>query len=445
MAENVLEYSRQWVRQETGWWCGPASTQTVLLARGIFVEESQLAREIGTTWNGTDFVGLIEPVLNAHLGADVYVSRYLEWDPATPEQVARLWDDIVRSIDAGFGVVANIVAPPGNWPRGVKGSVSPQYGPAGATVYHYVAIMGYDDEARAVWVADSGFPPFGYWLGFDQLATLIPPKGYACAPIAPPPPEHVPAGLTPEVLADAMGGTVSMDRYRQLFPAVVQALQACDCTTVERAAMWFAQVGHEGGGLRYMEEIRDGSAYEWRQDLGNVYPGDGPRFKGRGPIQITGRHNYTRLSEWAFQRGLCPSPTFFVDLPHELASDRYGFVGVTWYWTTARDMNSYADARDIHGATRAVNGGTNGLTDRIARWNRCLAIGAALIPEEGIMAALTPDEQRELLENTRYIRAQLAPKDPSWSDASSLGKNSAGEELTLRDGIAEMKRKAEQK
>jgi hypothetical protein len=41
--------------------------------------------------------------------------------------------------------------------------------------------MGYDDDAsnRAVWIADSGFRPFGYWISFDQFATLIPPKGYA--------------------------------------------------------------------------------------------------------------------------------------------------------------------------------------------------------------------------------------------------------------------------
>lgn len=56
--------------------------------------------------------------------------------------------------------------------------------------------------------------------------------------------------------------------------------------------------------------------------------------------------------------------------------------------------------------------------------------------EDDIMAALTPDEQRELLENTRWIKAQLGPKDPAWSDESSLGKNSKGQERTLRDGVA---------
>ena len=61
------------------------------------------------------------------------------------------------------------------------------------------------------------------------------------------------------------------------------------------------------------------------------------------------------------QQGPRPvTATFFVDNPTELASDRYGFLGVVWYWTAARNMNSYAKHADILGATKAVNGSTNG-------------------------------------------------------------------------------------
>lgn len=193
-----------------------------------------------------------------------------------------------------------------------------------------------------------------------------------------------PDGMTAETLSAAMGGSLSMNRYRELLPAFTAALRQAECTTVNRVAMWCAQVGHESSGLRYMEEIADGSAYEGRSDLGNTQPGDGRRFKGHGPIQITGRHNHTEVSKWAHSKGLVPSPTYFVDHPEALGSDEYGFLGVVWYWTIARPkLNSLADAGDVVAATRAVNGGTNGLDDRIRRWNNCRALGEALLPGTG--------------------------------------------------------------
>ncbi|MDH6279549.1 peptidoglycan DD-metalloendopeptidase family protein [Prescottella agglutinans] len=206
----------------------------------------------------------------------------------------------------------------------------------------------------------------------------------AAYPGTTPPPEPRPEpGLDAQTLARAMGNTVSAERYAALLPAFTAAMREAGCTTIERAAMWCAQLGHESGGLQWMEEIADGSAYEWRQDLGNTQSGDGRRFKGRGPIQVTGRYNYGQLSAWAHGRGLIPTPTYFVDNPAELASDRYGFLGAVWYWTVARDLNALADDRDIVGATRAINGGTNGLSDRQLRYKRCLALGAALLPTGG--------------------------------------------------------------
>lgn len=180
-------------------------------------------------------------------------------------------------------------------------------------------------------------------------------------------------------LSKAMGGIEPLARYQQLAPAFTKALTQAECNTVRRVAMFCAQVGHESLGLRYMEEIASGDEYNGRVDLGNTHPGDGPRFKGRGPIQITGRNNYTQVSQWAHRHGIVPTPTFFVDHPLKLADDEFGFVGAVWYWTVARNMNEYADKGDIVGATRAVNGGTNGLDDREARWKHCLELGKALL------------------------------------------------------------------
>ena len=181
---TVLDYDRNVVPQETYYWCGPASTQVILNSLGVKLREQDLAREIGTTVNGTDYVGMLVPVLNKYSGGK-YIARAMPHDPPLQWECDLLWSDLKASIDGGFGVVANIVAPPSNYPRGVNGSVSPRYG--GGTVFHYIALMGYDDgPQRAVWVADSGFQPQGYWISFDQLCSLIPPKGYAAYVGAPP-------------------------------------------------------------------------------------------------------------------------------------------------------------------------------------------------------------------------------------------------------------------
>jgi hypothetical protein len=179
--EVVLEYDSSIVPQETGYWCGPAATQVCLNTKGVFISEQQLANEMGTHSGGTDYIGQLETVLDSYLPGALYDTVDQPHDPMSSEDKERLWSNLVRSINSGHGVPMNWVAPPGNYPVGVKGSQSPSYG--GGTVFHYVAAMGYDDNphARAVWMADSGFNPFEYWISFDQCCTLIPPKGYVYA------------------------------------------------------------------------------------------------------------------------------------------------------------------------------------------------------------------------------------------------------------------------
>ena len=179
--EKVLAFDQSIVRQDTDYDCGPAAIQVVLNSLGINIAESDLCVEIGTTENGTDCVQMIERVLDQRLPGATYTSVNLPNDPPTQEQREALWANIVRSIDAGFGVIMNWDAPPNNYPRGVKGSVSPNY--HGDPVLHYVACMGYDSNPalRAVYIADSGFDPYVYWISFDQAASLIPPKAYAYA------------------------------------------------------------------------------------------------------------------------------------------------------------------------------------------------------------------------------------------------------------------------
>jgi hypothetical protein len=157
--------------QSTSYWCGPASTRIALSARGAAPTQQQLANELPTTTNGTDTIEYVTRTLNRRLGAGRYVTKLMPDDPPTPGQKTELWNDLVGSIDQGYALVANIVAPPTNHPPGYPNR----------TIYHYVSLIGYNPDTRQVYVADpanfSGNTL--YWLTFDQVATLIPPKGYA--------------------------------------------------------------------------------------------------------------------------------------------------------------------------------------------------------------------------------------------------------------------------
>jgi putative chitinase len=135
--------------------------------------------------------------------------------------------------------------------------------------------------------------------------------------------------------------------------------------TPSQVAMFIAQLAHESGSLRYKEEIADGSAYEGRADLGNIRPGWGVRYKGRGLIQLTGATNYKQAGEF-----------FNMDLmgePERVADDPYLSAGVAgWFWHT-RQLNRIAKANNLNAfkqVTRRINGGLNGLNDRLAYWNR---------------------------------------------------------------------------
>lgn len=205
------------------------------------------------------------------------------------------------------------------------------------------------------------------------------------------------SGLTAATLATAMGGALYLTEYEKFLPHFIEAMKAAQINTPLRAAHWCAQIGHESGGLRYMEEIADGSQYEGRADLGNTRPGDGRRYKGSGPIQLTGRHNFAKFSEWCFSRRLVTSPTYFVDYPEQVRTNpRWGFLAASWYWTVARpNLNAQADRDDVEAVTRSINGGVNRLQDRRKRLVVCKQLGAQLLPttQEG---GLTMDASQEL-------------------------------------------------
>ena len=144
------------------------------------------------------------------------------------------------------------------------------------------------------------------------------------------------------------------------------AMQANGIDTLNRAAAFVAQLAHESGELRWLEEIWGPTAAQKRYEppsdlarrLGNTQKGDGFRYKGRGPIQVTGRFNYQKYGE-----------LLGLDLegdPAQAAQPAVGFAIAGCFWSR-NGLNALADAGDFSGITRRINGGQNGAADRDGR------------------------------------------------------------------------------
>ncbi|MGB9088924.1 MAG: glycoside hydrolase family 19 protein [Pseudomonas farsensis] len=138
-----------------------------------------------------------------------------------------------------------------------------------------------------------------------------------------------------------------------------------------RKRAFLAQVGHESGQLRYVREL-GGDQYLAKYDTGGLAArlgntpeadGDGQRYRGRGLIQITGHDNYQRCGE-ALGLDLLAQPELLERPEH--AADSAG-----WFWHQAW-LNSQADkgAAAFETITRRINGGLNGLDDRLAIYKR---------------------------------------------------------------------------
>jgi putative chitinase len=119
---------------------------------------------------------------------------------------------------------------------------------------------------------------------------------------------------------------------------------------------FLSQIAHESGGLQWLEELADGWDYEGRDDLGNINPGDGPKYKGAGVIQLTGRSNYE-----AFSRSI-NDPKVMDGCSY--VAQTYPFTSAGFWWHN-NEMNALCDGgATVEDVTLRVNGGYNGLDDR---------------------------------------------------------------------------------
>jgi putative chitinase len=167
--------------------------------------------------------------------------------------------------------------------------------------------------------------------------------------------------ITAKQLAGILG--CRLERAEKWVDPLNAAMARYRIDTPLRQAAFLAQVGHESGRLVYVREIWNPvscpwqARYEGRADLGNLVQGDGSRFRGRGLIQITGRANYEACGKALGQD--------FVAHPELLEEPKWAALSAAWFWDSKK-LNSLADEGDFRMITLRINGGTNGLKDRLA-------------------------------------------------------------------------------
>ena len=170
-----------------------------------------------------------------------------------------------------------------------------------------------------------------------------------------------------------------MPNARRQAGVFVSALNAAmarrQINTPQRQAIFLAQVGHESGELNFVREL-GGDQYLSKYDTGTLAArlgntpeadGDGQRYRGRGLIQITGHNNYLRCSLALFE------DERLLRTPELLEQPQWAAESAAWFWWV-RGLNALADQGEFENITRKINGGLNGLQERLQLWERARAV-----------------------------------------------------------------------
>ncbi|MFC8847328.1 MULTISPECIES: C39 family peptidase [unclassified Micromonospora] len=156
--------------QPNFYYCGPAAARNALSVQGKNIDVDTMAEEMGTTEAGTNSINDITPVLNKETGRKAYHSTEMPADKVDGKHVEKLRADIVRAVDDGRAVVANIAGTATDT-DGVSHSFEGG---------HYISVVGYDDGGKTVTIADSANPDqASYRIDVDALAHWIASRGYA--------------------------------------------------------------------------------------------------------------------------------------------------------------------------------------------------------------------------------------------------------------------------
>jgi putative chitinase len=141
------------------------------------------------------------------------------------------------------------------------------------------------------------------------------------------------------------------------------ALPELELNSILRVSAFIAQTAHEADSFKTMQEYASGKGYEGRKDLGNNMPGDGVKYKGRGYIQLTGRHNYTKFNAWYAVKE--PHAPDFVHSPEMIGQIPELAIWATVFYWQRHNLNQYSDNGLFKTLTKKINGGLNGYDHRL--------------------------------------------------------------------------------
>ncbi|SBT47803.1 C39 family peptidase [Micromonospora narathiwatensis] len=164
------ELNVRYEAQPNFYYCGPAATRNALSVQGKDINVDAMAKEMGTTENGTNSINDITPVLNKETGRNAYHSTEMPVDKVDVKHVEQLRADVVKAVDDGRAVVANIAGTATD----TDGNTHSFEGG------HYISVVGYRDGGKTVTIADSANPNMAsYQMDVDALAHWIASRGYS--------------------------------------------------------------------------------------------------------------------------------------------------------------------------------------------------------------------------------------------------------------------------
>lgn len=190
--------------------------------------------------------------------------------------------------------------------------------------------------------------------------------------------------VTPELLELAYGAQRRGVKYDVWAALLTEVGLVYQMDTAKRMAAFLAQLGHESGRLVHMRELWGPTPAQRRYEppsdkateLGNTQPGDGRRFSGHGPIQITGRGNHARMRDRLRARFPELRVPDFEKEPLALTVPMWGCYAAGEFWDS-RGLNALADIGNQLAICKRVNGGRNGYAERVSLYSS--ALGACLL------------------------------------------------------------------